>query len=260
MLLLLPPSETKRDGGNAASGPSLVDAPADGTALSWPQLDGVRAGVVDDLVALSADPAAAAAALKISARLAESELERNRSIRSAPRLAAVDRYTGVLFDALDAGSLGRDARAWLEGHVAVQSACFGLVGVGEGIPAYRLSAGSRLPGATLRQRWAAACRTILADHDGLVVDLRSKGYAALGPLPASAVVPDVVTREPNGTTRALGHFNKHGKGAFVRALAERLATSGDEPTTAAGLVAAAAAAGFELEVDGAVSRLVLPAP
>ena len=53
-----------------------------------------------------------------------------------------------------------------------------------------------------------------------VLDLRSEAYVALGPVPASvtSVYVRVVTRQRrDGAVRALNHFNKHAKGALVRA-------------------------------------------
>jgi cytoplasmic iron level regulating protein YaaA (DUF328/UPF0246 family) len=70
--------------------------------------------------------------------------------------------------------------------------------------------------------WADAVRDAVAASDpDFVLDLRSEAYVALGPLPstvASAYVR-VVTPTPGGAARALNHFNKHAKGAFMRALA-----------------------------------------
>ena len=221
LLVLLPPSETKSDGGSRP----FPSAPAP----RRPELDAIRAAAMRDLVALAeGDADAAAKALRISPKLAEVELERNRMLASAPLKPAAERYTGVLFDALDAASLAPAARAWLDAHVEVHSALLGLVGAGEPIPAYRCSHDSRLGGPTLRRRWEAAIADSLDAHDGPVLDLRSKGYVALGPLrpgPERAW-GDVVERLPDGSTRSLNHFNKRAKGLLVRLLAERAPAAG----------------------------------
>ena len=57
----------------------------------------------------------------------------------------------------------------------------------------------------------------LANIDGLVLDLRSEAYVELGPAPGSWFVR-VVAADPSGHRRALNHFNKKGKGEFVRAV------------------------------------------
>lgn len=231
LLLLLPPSETKRDGGNAAlrrdsDETSVLTTPPD-AGLAWPELEAVRSVVADALVRVSRDEPAGMAALKLSAKQAAVELDRNRSLATAARMPAIDRYTGVLYDALDSSSLDERERSWLAHHAAVHSALYGLVGAEEAIAAYRLSSTSRLPGLALKRHWAEAVSSALGAHTGFVVDLRSKGYIALGPIPegvAGAFV-EVVSRGPDGELRALNHFNKKGKGLFVRALAQYCAAA-----------------------------------
>jgi len=215
MLILLPPSETKRPGGTGA--------PLDAARLSLPALAPQREAVIDALVALSGDEAAAMRVLKLSERQ-RGDVMANAALRTSPTMPAVDRYTGVLFDALDAATLPGAARRWLGAHVLIHSAPFGPVGALDPIPAYRLAAGASVPGLPpLKRMWADAVTAALADEaPAFVLDLRSEAYAALGPVPAqlrSAYVR-VLTEGPDGSTRALNHFNKHAKGELVRALAQ----------------------------------------
>jgi cytoplasmic iron level regulating protein YaaA (DUF328/UPF0246 family) len=213
VLVLLPPSETKRDGG--ADGSSLrLDA------LRFPELRSTRLQALDGLRTLSADREASIRALKLG-RTQHDEVDRNRAIDSSPLLPAVDRYTGVLFDALDAPSLTGAARAFAAEHLVIHSALFGPIGALDPIPAYRMSHDSRLPGLSMKQHWAAPVATALgaaAHDDQLVLDLRSEAYVHLGPAPAGSWFVRVVAEGPDGTRRALNHFNKKGKGEFVRAL------------------------------------------
>ena len=214
MLILLPPSETKRAGGRAR--------PLDLASLALPSLLPQRERVADALVALAQDPDAAARVLKLSERQ-RGEIDDNRALHTAATMPAVDRYTGVLYDALDAPTLPAPARRWLGGHVLIHSAPFGPVGALDAIPAYRLAAGVSLPQLpALRAVWAdAVTQALAAAKPRLVLDLRSEAYAALGPVPAGigSAYLRVVTRGEDGTTRALNHFNKHAKGALVRELA-----------------------------------------
>ncbi|MBN9613754.1 MAG: peroxide stress protein YaaA, partial [Actinobacteria bacterium] len=125
MHLLLPPSETKRSGGGSVfSAESLTHHDALGDA---------RAAVRAALEALSADDELAAAALKLGAK-SRAELAHNRSLGTSGVMPAIERYTGVLYDALDAQSLDAPARAWLDAHASIQSALFGLLGAGDPIP------------------------------------------------------------------------------------------------------------------------------
>ena len=232
LLALLPPSETKRassaDGGSAAfpgrcgadAGSSVsggASSPPLAEVVGHPLQAAARAEAIAELARLAADPAAHAAALKLSAAQAERELARNASLETQARMPAIERYTGVLYDALDAASLDPSARRWLGAHVLIHSAPFGPVGALDEIPVYRLAAGTSLPGIPpLRRHWAAATSAALADAD-FVLDLRSAAYVALGPVPATTA--SAYVRVVTDAGRALNHFNKRAKGELVRALA-----------------------------------------
>lgn len=145
------------------------------------------------------------------------EVDRNRVLRHSPVMPAMDRYTGVLYDALDTETLSASAREFAAGLIIIHSALFGLVRANDPIPAYRLSHDSRVPGHPLGSHWKRAIEAEIAGLPGLVIDLRSEAYVALGPAP-SALFLRVVTRDADGSHRALNHFNKKGKGEFLRAL------------------------------------------
>ena len=214
MLLLLPPSETKRDGGNA-------DAPLNLARLSHPALTVPRRTVLAATRALSRNRATMSAALKLGVSQ-QFEITRNRELRSSPTIAALERYTGVLYDALDVETLNISARQFARDHVLIHSALFGLLGADDPIPAYRLSHDSRLPALPLRKLWREHISAVLAASDGVVLDLRSEAYVDLGPAPAGPKTAflRVVSDSADGPRRALNHFNKKGKGEFVRALCE----------------------------------------
>lgn len=247
MLVLLPPSETKRAGGRRT--------PLDLDRLALPVLRPQREAVVGALVALSGDADAAARVLKLSPRQL-GEIEINAALRHGPTLPAVDRYTGVLYDALDPASLDTAARRWLGKHVLIQAAAFGPVGALDKIPAYRLGAAATLPGLPpLRRAWAAAVTAALAEHPApFILDLRSEAYVALGPVPSTtpAAYVRVVTSGDDGQVRALNHFNKAAKGALTQTLAEQ------RPAVRSiqGLLRWAADAGVALE-PGSAGELLL---
>lgn len=263
MLVLLPPSETKRDpqelstaqsqqlleiAGLAAPTPDTASAAAVFTANS------VAAAAVPDtantaaaehpgiqqlvtgerecaaqqvLAALAQLSAAADEKAHKSLKLrpgakAQAAFAANLSVSTAPRLPAAAIYTGVLYDALDYLSLPATARQWLHQHVAVQSALYGLLGAGELIANYRLSAGSSLPqlGTTLKKHWNRCYTDFAWDDFGVILDLRSNDYASLAPCTAAKVLrPEFASRQADGSLKSLNHFNKAGKGRLVRELA-----------------------------------------
>ena len=247
MIVLLPPSETKRPGGDGA--------PLDLAALSFPALTPLRSELVEELVRLAADRPASRAALGISAKQ-DNEIDRNAALRGAATLPAIDRYTGVLYDALDIGSLRGAAAARARARLAVGSALFGLLRADDPVPAYRLSAGSKLPGRPgLATRWRPLLEPVLADIAAreLVVDLRSGAYAGLGRVPG-AVGVDVLCQHADGRRTVVSHFNKAHKGRLARALAASRA----EPDDAAKVAGVARRAGLHVERDGAHLTVVVP--
>jgi len=237
MLVLLPPSETKRDGGVEGSALDLGQ-------LSFPALGPQRAATLAALARLSRSVSASNTSLGLGPTQ-RFEIDRNRSVRSSPAMPAIDRYTGVLYDGLDAATLGSDARAWLGRNVAIHSALFGLVAALDPLPAYRLSHNSKLERISLKRHWADAVALQLAVHDGLILDLRSEAYVHLGPAPVrdGSHYVRVVSATSDGATRALNHFNKKGKGELVR----ELALAGVEPETLDELLEWAASRGIRLE-------------
>lgn len=231
--VLLPPSETKEPGGD---GP-----PLDLDALSWPELNPVRRKIADALVELAADVPASLRALGLSARQ-EHEAARNAQLYSAGTLPALERYTGVLYDALDFGGLSRSAQAKARQRLVVASALFGLVRGGERIPAYRLSGANNLPAlGGLRPLWRPALEPLLSGMDGLIVDLRSGAYASLARIP-DAVTVRVVTEQG----KTVSHHNKAYKGK----LAAVLAKANRVPGTVDGLLGLASRSGLDLRRTG----------
>jgi cytoplasmic iron level regulating protein YaaA (DUF328/UPF0246 family) len=246
MLVLLPPSETKRDGGTEGSRLDLA-------ALSFPELTAARSATLSALRNLSRNLTISTGALGLgpSQRF---EIDRNRQVASSPTMPALDRYTGVLYDGIDAPTLDAAARSWASEHVIVGSALFGLIGAADAIPAYRLSHNSRLPGLSLKKHWRPVLGPVLAAQPGVILDLRSESYAQLGPAPVrdDTAYLRVVTESATGQKKALTHFNKKGKGVFVR----DLAIAGVDHPTLDSLLAWASDRGIRLQ-RGAPGELEL---
>jgi uncharacterized protein len=244
VLLILPPSETKRDGGDASRNLDLE-------TLGFSSLTPARRSALKALRELSTSIEHSTRALKLGPTQAF-EIERNRVLRRSAVMPAVERYTGVIYDALDVASLTGSARAFAAEHLAIGSALFGLLRADDPIPAYRLSHDSRLPGLQLGGLWRAAVGAELARQPGLVLDLRSEPYAALGRAPTGALYLRVLTSSPDGARVALSHFNKQAKGEFTR----RVLESGVDHESAESLISWARANDITLD-NGAEGELNL---
>lgn len=244
MLLVLPPSETKRDGG-------VAGATLDLAMLGFPALTPQRRTAIAALRALSRNLAASTAGLRLGAGQ-RFEIDRNRVLGASPAMPALERYAGVLYEGLDAESLAPAARAFAGKHLLIGSALFGLLRADDPIPAYRLSHNSRLPGVALRTHWARSVAAQLAAQPGLLLDLRSESYVGLGPAPDASWYLRVLSEDAGGRRTALTHFNKKGKGEFARAVSE----SGIDHDTVDSLLEWAAVSGIRLS-RGAVGELDL---
>lgn len=238
MLILLPPSEGKT---RPADGP-----PLDLTTLSSPRLTTTREQLARTLVRVSSTKRATEV-LGLGPSQAD-ELALNTALLDSPTARADEVYTGVLFSALDVASLSAPARERADRTLAIASALFGVLRPDDRIPAYRLSGNVTLPRlGTIAGRWRGVLPRALDDlaGDGLIVDLRSGTYVALGKPTRSAATVRVL-HESNGVRKVVSHFNKATKGHLLRALLE----SGHEPTDVDELVDAIRALGWTVEPDG----------
>ena len=230
MLFLIPPSETKALGGGSIK---ITQA-----HLTFGGLDPTRDQVLDAYITATSDT----------------------DIKSAPTMLAIQRYTGTLYSAIHGRGLkgtptannqltdGELARA--RTMVLIQSALFGVIAATDLIPNYKISPSKLICGINLKRLWPEvhnqfAWARLAADP---VIDLRSKAYAELAPLPESidAYTVIVFVERADGTREQLNHFNKKAKGQLVRAAL----TANKEPRTIAELKVAAKKVGLKLEVTG----------
>ena len=247
MLVLLPPSERK-------AAPGRSGAPLDVTTLSFPSLTRHRERVLEALVRVSRGPTTKAlAALGLTVGLRD-ELARNAELFDAPARRVSTLYTGVLYEALDVGSLSPASKRRADRQLVVASALFGALRLTDRVPAYRLSVAATLPRiGGLAASWRRPLATAMPDaaRDGLVLDLRSSSYATMWQPDAELATRTVTVRvlhervPGDPSTRAVvSHFNKATKGRVVRELLESAST----PATADDLADALAGAGRVVEV------------
>jgi cytoplasmic iron level regulating protein YaaA (DUF328/UPF0246 family) len=226
VIVLLAPSEGKTPAPTGAP-------PAELARLAFPELADKRATLVARLEKLSAgSPKRALAALGLSQGQLR-ELERNADLARAPAAPAGEVYSGVLYQHLDLGSLGAAATRRAAQRLYVASALWGVVGIGDRIPAYRLSMGAKLPRiASLAAWWRPALAKALP-ADAFVVDLRSGAYAAAWRPRQGTVVEVRAFAEAGGRRRPISHMAKAVRGEVARLLVEAGAAPQDPAAVAA---------------------------
>ncbi|HMY86897.1 MAG TPA: peroxide stress protein YaaA [Microthrixaceae bacterium] len=251
-LILIPPSEGKAPGGSGpAWAPSTMAIDLDGRRLAV--MAALRSAMRRNeaqrqkLLGVKGDALAAATAA-------------NRTVAESPTMAAAQRFTGVLYDALDLPSLSAAARRRADSSVLVLSAVFGLVVPSDPIPDHKLKMSVSIGRmGKLSTWWRAPISAALSERAGgrAVWDLLPLEHSAavdLGGVPRTTVV----FLEPNarGELVAVAHWNKLLKGALVRHLLE------NPGTDAADLADWEHPEGFVLDadrtvVDGALTTLFM---
>ena len=240
MLILLPPSEGK----SAPESGATLDL----AALSFRELTSTREDVLSALTRLCSGSVPKAAKVLGLGPTQHGEVGANARLREEPCSPAIEVYTGVLYEALDAASLTAAARRRLDDQVAIASGLWGLVRPSDPIPSYRLSGGVTLPGlGKLSTFWRPALSDVIAQQDGLIIDMRSGAYVALGPLDddlADRAVTVRVLTERKGKRTVVSHHNKSTKGHVVRSLVG----SRRQPKSVEDLLDVLTAAGHDVEL------------
>jgi cytoplasmic iron level regulating protein YaaA (DUF328/UPF0246 family) len=225
VLVLLPPSEGK-------TAPRR-GAPVDLAKLSFPELTESRETLLDALVTAGLDH------LGLSEGQA-GELDRNANLRTAPAVAAAKVYSGVLYERLRLAEIPAPARR----RVLIASALWGFTRPGDRIPAYRLSIGARLPGLSgLAAFWRPALEAAVP-ASGLVLDLRSGGYAAAFTPRDATVVSVRGFAERDGRRAVVSHMVKATRGEVARLALE----AKPAPRSAQAVAEIVAAAGHRVEL------------
>ena len=175
-------------------------------------------------------------------------------------MMAIDRYTGTLYGGIhgrglkgtptEFAHLSDAAMVRAKETVLIQSALFGLIPATALIPNYKFSATPKL-----KAIWAEPHQAVFQRLNGIVIDMRSKQYGALAPIPTEleSYFLDVVLEAPDGTRTSMNHFNKKSKGELIHAVLNAKAA----PKALADLKRIAKKAGFGLDQNGSELTLIV---
>jgi cytoplasmic iron level regulating protein YaaA (DUF328/UPF0246 family) len=143
-VILLPPSEGKADGGE--------------NGTSWSPHSGAFGKELGDFrteiaQTLAKAKGGSAALLGVSGKHLARAQAANKALVGAATLPAWQRYTGVVWDHLDLGSLTAAKRKPLVNRIVVPSGLAGLVRADDPLPDYRLKMGARCAPFGLMSTW-----------------------------------------------------------------------------------------------------------
>lgn len=188
------------------------------SALSFPQLTEARREIAAVVARVSGGPDAARL-LDVNPNLSE-QIARNTRWDSMPAVPASELYTGVLYDALDLGSLGAAARRRATRRVLVFSPLYGVLRLNDRVAPYRVGICARLPGLDpVHRYWRVPLGPVLDQAArGLVVDCRSGSYAGMWTPHGELAERWIHVRVPGAS-----HWAKHTRGLVTRMLCESAA-------------------------------------
>lgn len=200
MHILLPPSEGKSPAGKGKWAP--------GGGKFGRQLREERLIVAAELANATPTQLKIPPSLQSSAQLANGRL-----LSGSPCLPAWRRYSGVVFNGLDATGLNGEEKVAADSRIVVVSGLLGLVGFDDAIPDYRAPIDARTPAlGNLASWWRPHLTRVIHQLDGDIIDLlpQSHRHALVVPADRGWTVDFL-----HGTTRG-GHDAKFAKGRFAR--------------------------------------------
>jgi cytoplasmic iron level regulating protein YaaA (DUF328/UPF0246 family) len=151
-----------------------------------------------------------------------------KNLETSPAAKAIDVYSGVLYQALDWGSLSATAKARGEKSLLIVSAVFGVLRPSDVIPNYKEKIKS--------SDWKAVLKPVLDGLESdLIIDCRSSTYAGVWQSPPERTVAVRVFKKEKGKISVITHLSKKYRGELTRELLK----SGKSPKTPAELLAIA---------------------
>lgn len=100
-----------------------------------------------------------------------------KSLKGSPTMKAIERYSGVAFDALDYESLTNKAKDYIDQNVILFSNLFGPIKAMDKLPDYKFKQGAKLPGINVEKFYLENFTEALDDFLGEeVIDLRAGFY------------------------------------------------------------------------------------
>ena len=143
----------------------------------------------------------------------------NAHILQAPTLPAIQRYSGVVYQALSYETLTSEAKAYVDNHIKIVSGLFGLLNATDRIPEYKLKIEKLGADAFYKPIIGKALK------DDFVIDLLAQAQRKAVYYKNGVRVEFIIRK--NGEKKPAGHAGKTIKGKFIRWLCENQVTDID---------------------------------
>lgn len=147
----------------------------------------------------------------------------NQDIFKSECAPAIERYTGVVYEHIDWGTLSENAKKYMEKNILIFSGLFGLLTPKTLIPDYKL----KMNVLSLQHHWNPILTEALKDEK-MIIDLLPQVHRkAYTPNKENVICVDFLILN-KGKKSAAGHFGKAVKGEFIRYIAENNITTIDD--------------------------------
>ncbi len=142
-----------------------------------------------------------AQAMKVSVKKAEEvkQLYQAWSLETDDQTPAIDAFRGDIYSGLQVGSWSAADRDYAHKHLVILSGLYGGLRAGDGISAYRLEMGYKLPGGqTMYKFWSDKLSGIIRPETTLLINLSAVEYtkALLPYVTQSVITPKFLTVSP----------------------------------------------------------------
>jgi len=138
-----------------------------------------------------------------------------RSILNLPTMKAIQRYTGVAFEAIQYENLTQKEQEYIDKNVVIFSNLFGSINANTLIPDYKFKQGALLPSLNTEKFYKKNLKDILdEDLKDEVLDLRAGYYDKFYKPSASTITYKFLKGG-----KVVSHWAKHYRGELVRQIA-----------------------------------------
>ena len=140
----------------------------------------------------------------------------SKSILNKPTMKAIQRYTGVAFEALDYNKLNKNTQAYVDENVVLFSNIFGAIKASDLIPDYKYKQGSKLPTIDVEKHYKKYLKDVFDNFLGdEVIDIRA-GYYDKYYKP----VANTITYKFLKDGKVVSHWAKYYRGELLKHIAQ----------------------------------------
>jgi cytoplasmic iron level regulating protein YaaA (DUF328/UPF0246 family) len=139
----------------------------------------------------------------------------SQSLKEKPTMKAIQRYSGVAFDAIEYENLRTSSQEYIDNNVLIFSNLFGVVKANDLIPDYKYKQGSKLPNIDVEKHYKNALEKTLDEYLGdEVIDIRAGYYDKFYKPKANTITYKFLK-----DGKVVSHWAKHYRGEILRHLA-----------------------------------------